>query len=336
MDIKLQEADLRAIRKLAAFLPKKIFDAHVHLWHVKEDEDASRNYVHGQKDAYGFQDFLDLNQKIFSDTEIIGASIIVTPHQNMANRENKLRDDSVIALKNELDRFPNCVGEIIVLPDDTEEDIEKMIVHKNIRGMKCFHFFCDHKPSWDAEISEYLPESAWKVADRRGMCITLHLAKEECLASSSSVEYILKMAKAYPNATLVLSHCGRGFAAWTVMENAHRLKEVPNVYFDVSAICESPAIFACVRAVGVKRVLWGSDYPVSTMRGKCVSLADRFLWLYEEHIALIEGKPDSDINLIAVEELLAVAQACDMLELSREDIEDIFYKNAQRLFLKQI
>ena len=40
----------------------------------------------------------------------------------------------------------------------------------------------------------------------------------------------------------------------------------------------------------------------------------------------------AEANLVGVENLSALAQACDMLDLAQSDVEDIFYNNAMDLF----
>jgi glutamate-1-semialdehyde 2,1-aminomutase len=140
------------------------------------------------------------------------------------------------------------------------------------------------------------------------------------------------MAKKYPSAKLILAHAARGFAAWTVLDSIAGVADIPNIYFDVSAICEPTPIFAVLKAAGTKRTLWGSDFPVSMMRGKCISIADSFLWLYKEHLQLMDSKTAFTANLVGVENLFALKQACQMLDIDRQGTEDIFYNNAMELF----
>ena len=80
-------------------------------------------------------------------------------------------------------------------------------------------------------------------------------------------------------------------------------------------------------------MVWGSDYPISNIVGKAVSIADKFYWIdksYNPEIA-------KEIEMISVfeENILAVRQAFNMLDLAKKDIEDIFYNNAKRLFFNK-
>ena len=79
-----------------------------------------------------------------------------------------------------------------------------------------------------------------------------------------------------------------------------------------------------IKTVGVGRCMWGSDYPTKTFLGKAISYADKFAWL--------DGTVLDGAWNLGVENLMAMKEAADILELSRADIEDIFYNNAVRLF----
>ena len=140
------------------------------------------------------------------------------------------------------------------------------------------------------------------------------------------------MSKKYPDAVLILAHAARSFASWTGIETVGHLSNCESVWFDFSSVCESPAMFQIIKKAGIKRCMWGSDFPISTMRGKAISLADTFYWIYQSDIDNFDSKTEIHNWLISTENLMAVRQACILAELSRSDIEDLFYNNAARLF----
>ena len=220
----------------------------------------------------------------------------------------------------------------MVSAQDTAAELEAMLTHPRIKGFKCYHLTSGNPDSFQCRIGEFLPESAWQVAQKHGLCITLHMVRDKALADPENMSYICEMSGKYPNAKLILAHAGRGFAAWTVMETVEQLANHPNVYFDLSAVCEPGPFFEIIRKCGHKRVLWGSDYPVSMFRGKCISIGPSFLWLYKEQLETCASKTNFSAYLVGIENLLAVRSACKMLELGKQAIEDIFYNNAIELF----
>lgn len=140
------------------------------------------------------------------------------------------------------------------------------------------------------------------------------------------------MAKRYPDAVLILAHCARAFASWTGVESVEKVADLHNVWFDFAAVCESPAMLQIFRKVGVERCLWGSDYPVCRARGKCISLADSFYWIYQKDLDAFSSKTRISDFTIATENLMAVRQAFILSDLPQTAVEDFFFHNAVRLF----
>lgn len=323
--------DLEAAKILDDFLPDQIFDAHAHLY------DAS--FVSGMANAGAFsiRNRCEVTQYLEDMKPLLGSrqvrlNIVTTPDASMTAPDSPCRKASVDFLADQLTRFPGNVGEVMVGPDDTVEDIEKMLIHPGIRGFKCYHLLAANKPTWNAPIGDYLPESAWEVADKHGFVITLHMVRDHALADPVNRDYIVSMAKKYPNAVLILAHAARSFAAWTAVEAVDAVKSLDNVWFDFSGVCESPAEFQIMRKCGVDRCLWGSDYPISRLAGKAISIADSFYWINEQDLARFAGPTEFHSWLVGTENLMALRQACIMLDLGPDDVEKLFYKNAMRLF----
>jgi len=333
-DFVLSESDLRVIQSLRDFIPSKIFDAHAHLYDTAYcPQSAVANLtIKALGPVAGMDGYIRCQTPLYPGLTRLRLNLVSNPDPTMVDRSNGNRQQCNDFLVSQLEQYPDLVGEAFVLPDDTAADIKKLLTHKHIRGFKCYHSCAKTKPTWEREIGEYLPESAWQVADENGFCITLHMVKDHALSDPGNFAYICRMARKYPSAKLILAHVARGFAAWTVLDSVAGVADIPNIYFDVSAVCEPTPIFAVLKAAGTRRVLWGSDFPVSMMRGKCISIADSFLWLYKEQLQLMDSKTAFTANLVGVENLLALKQACRMLDIDRNGVEDIFYNSAMALF----
>ena len=324
--------DLEGARILNDFLPETIFDAHAHLY------DAA--FVSGMANgggAFSIRDLCRVPEYLEDMRPLLGErqihlNIVTTPDAAMTDPNSQSRRESVAFLADQLTRYPGHVGEVMVGPADTAADIEKMLIHPGIRGFKCYHLLAPNKPTWNAPIGDYLPESAWEVADKYGFAITLHMVRDQALFDPVNQQHIISMSRKYPNAVLILAHAARSFAAWTAVESVEAVKHLDNVWFDFSGICESPAMFQIIRKCGTDRCMWGSDYPISRLAGKAISIADSFYWIGEKDLERFAGPTEFHSWLVGTENLMALRQACLMLELGREDIEKIFYKNAMHLF----
>ncbi len=318
--------DREAICALADFLPEKIFDAHAHIYH---DSFAPLAASYGAPSA-GLQEYCSLMQPLLNRPQTLRLNMIPYVDPLVADRQNGALQASDRFLLQQLALDDGNVGELLVLPDETPESIEKRLTHPTIRGLKCYHLFSNAKNAANCTPGEFLPESAWQIANDRQMYITLHLVRSKSLADEENVSFICRMAKKYPDAKLILAHAARSFAAWTAIESIDKILHLDNVLFDFSAICESPAMAQILKKAGVSRCMWGSDFPICTLRGKPISLADGFYWINENDLARF-GMPGW---LIAIENLMAVRQACALADLSRADTEALFYGTAAKLLGK--
>ena len=321
--------DYEAIKVLKDFLPDKIFDAHAHVVDCDFVPALRGKYDNNIATSEDYKNFIS---ELLGSPKELRMNLISFPSRGMRDESNGMLKASDDFLVNELSKDSKNVGEIIVLANESYEHLEKRIAHPGIKGFKCYHVYSDREDTFNANIGEYLPESAWEIANERKMCITLHMVKDKALADEENVKYICEMAKKYKDATLILAHAARSFAAWTAIENIGKIAHLENVWYDFSAVCESPAMFQIMRKSGVERCMWGSDFPVCADRGKAISFADTFYWIYQKDIDAFSSKTTLNNWLIGTENLMATRQACILAELSESQIEDLFYNNAARLF----
>lgn len=324
------QKDFEAIKILGDFLPQKIFDVHAHLYDTAFVKGLAGSPT--MDGRFDMQRYLQDMVPIFGKDRDLHLNIITFPDRTMADPHQNSRDMADAFLVQQLEEDPDSVGEIVTVPGDTAESLAKRLVHPRIKGFKCYHYCSGLQNSWNASIGQYLPEAAWQVAHERKLCITLHMVKDHALADPDNLNYITTMAARYPDATLILAHCARSFAAWTGIESIEKVAHLDNVWFDLSAVCESPAMMQIFKKTGTQRVMWGSDYPVSRYCGKAISLGDSFYWIYKKDLEAFSGATSFSSWLVGVENLMAVRQACMLMDLDRKAIEDIFYGNAARLF----
>lgn len=318
--------DKEALKILKDFLPDKIFDTHTHVF----DRKFVPNWSVGDE-QFDVNDYKRLILPGLCNPKVFRANIITTPDQAMGDTTSGNLEASDSFLVQQLEEAPEFVGEIMVSPDENAEDIEKRLIHPNIRGFKCYHLLASRNDTFNAETGEFLPESAWEVANKHKMCITLHMVKDDALADEENQKYICEMSKKYPDATLILAHAARSFAAWTGVENVEKIAHLENVWFDFSAVCESPAMIQIMKKAGTERCMWGSDGPVCFVPGKAISVGSSFHWMYEEEYLINPIKPQK-FWMILFENLLAVRQACIIADVSESQVENLFYNNAARLW----
>lgn len=318
----------QAIACLNDFLPDRIFDAHAHLCDTAFLPDT----FPGTRSIRDMAAYRREMGPVLGETRTLRLNMITYPDRSMGTGDSETLKQADAFLVRQLEENPANVGEILVRPGDTGEELERRLVHPGIRGFKCYHILSGEENTWNCTIDEYLPEAAWEIANRKKMCITLHMVRDLALADPENLRYIREMAAKYPDAVLILAHAARSFASWTGVESVAYVADLENVWFDFSAICESPAMLQILKKTGTSRCMWGSDYPISMMQGKAISLADGFYWIYQRDLDQFSGKTPIHSWLIGTENLMAVRQACILAELHEAEIEAIFYSNAAGLF----
>ena len=313
------------MRILSDFLPEKIFDSHTHLF----DSCFLPNAVGADEPTVC--DIYDYGRAILPmlcNPRKLRLNIIpYVADISLADpsEENLRKSDEFLI--SQLNLSDANVGEIIVLPNEAAEDIQKRLIHPGRRGLKCYFLLSSEPNPGQLSPEKYLSEGAWEVSNKNKLCITLHLARDKSLSDPLNMNYIKTMAARYPDAVLILAHAGRAFASWTAVESVYELAHFDNVWFDFSAICESPAIFQILSKIGTEKCMWGSDFPICNMRGKAISVGDTFYWIEEDNLLTLPQK-----WILGIENLMVVRQACIMADICTSQIEDIFYNNAARLW----
>lgn len=323
----VQKTDLEAIELLKDFVPKKVFDTHVHL-HVATAMPTQYS-PHGTfyRDKGTVDDYLTDMMPFLSGAETIRLNIMPMPDVGMNDRRLKLREQANEHIFQQLNEYPGHVGSPYIMHGDSEQDILELAKRPSVKALKCYCFSADKMNHEYCTIDEYLPEAAWDIANQMGLAIILHMMRPAALSDDDNFSYITKMTHRYPNAQLVLAHCARGFASWTVVDKIRELEDRGNIWFDMAAVCESAPIAACILKNAAKRTLWGSDYPICMNRGKAVSMGTKFAWFINQTLP-----ENSNPCFVAIENLMAFRQAAIMLDLDQLQIEDLFYWNAMSLF----
>ncbi len=221
---------------------------------------------------------------------------------------------------------------MLITPSQDPELIRETVRRCGFVGLKCYHVFSPHHPTYDSRIEEFLPESQVQVAHEEGLSITLHLVRSRALADAANQDTICRYGERYPHAPLVLAHAGRGFNPHHTMQGINAIRGLSNVWFDTSAVTDSGAIEAIIQTFGHERVLYGSDFPVSHQRGRCVAVGDSFYWISPDNTSLDLPYGKLELALVGHESLRTLKVAAMCLRLTDAQLEDIFCGNATRLF----
>ena len=319
---QVREEDLPVIEHLKGFIPQKVFDAHAHLYVADTVPRVAGTTAFPQARSTP-EDYVNHMKPFLPGAEVIRCNFFTMPDPAQVDRAVLARaNDHVFSQV----RGTAHVASPYIIMSDTEESIGQLAADPQAVAIKCYCYGKNAPKHGNLAIWEFLPEAAWVVSQQTGKPIILHMQKDRALSDPENLHYIQKMCRQYPDAKLILAHCARGFAAWTVLESIRHLAGLENVWYDFAAVCEDSPMAACIMQTAGKRVLWGSDYPICMHRGRVVSWGLGYSWTVD---ALL---PDGEGCILAAENLLAFRRAASLLDLDATQVQDIFYNNAVELF----
>ncbi|MDY0165328.1 MAG: aminotransferase class III-fold pyridoxal phosphate-dependent enzyme [Thermoguttaceae bacterium] len=224
----------------------------------------------------------------------------------------------------------NAKALAIVAPGMSPAKVEPLLDEDAFAGFKPYHLYASSRPTYDATPEGYIPEWVWPMANDRGLIVTLHLVRAGAMADAGNIGYLREHCEAFPGARVILAHAGRAFHAPNARAGIDQLHDLENLWFDTAAICEPEPLRAILEACGPRRLLWGSDFPISEQRGRCVTAGDGFLWITPD---MVDPQAVSPCRLLPVglESLRAVLTAAKEIGLDANDLAAIFAGNASRV-----
>lgn len=223
-------------------------------------------------------------------------------------------------------------GLVIAAPNDDPYTMENWLKHPRISGIKVYHCYAPVKSTMNASITEYAPEWMWEILDHHQGVLMLHIVKDQGIADEENIRDLRRLCRSYPKVRVVLAHIARSFNYRNGKLGLSKIADLDNIVVDTSAISESGAFTAAIKALGPRRILWGSDFPISEMRGRCIATGHQFFWLHPDSTHPVQkGPANQNMTLVGIESLIALRDAIEDQGLNRSDIEDIFYHNALQL-----
>ncbi len=329
---QLTEADQTFIdREIEPFLPDRVFDAHAHLFqHDHYTPGTLPAHLAGTPTTIGTEVYRHYAEWLHPGKRTVGGLFFGLAFTGDRAGNNQFVAQEVTA--GQAAGF-NALGQFVIAPEMEADEVRQAVQRDGFVGLKPYHTMAQTDGStFQAPIEAYLVEAHVQVAHELGLTITLHMVRDRALADPINQATIRRYCEHYPNMRLILAHAARGFNPWHTIEGIHSLAGLDNVWFDTSAVTEAGAFEAIVETMGHERLMYGSDFYISHLRGRCVAIGDSFHWFYADEMDLAEKHIALQPVLIGLESLRSLRLACQRLKLSDGQIEDIFYNNAAALF----
>ncbi len=331
--MKLNEVDHRIwTEELDPFVPERIFDVHTHYHRWEFNTDPA-------KDASPFFDLIGRDFPVAGRAQLDAWDAALLPGRQVHRLSFGFPFSPTCDLEasnrftaEQASQDPGSGALMLVHPSMSLDYLEEQIRTLGFLGFKPYRFYARSGDPVECPITDFLPEEQLEVAHRHGLIIMLHVAKRDAIADRANIDDLLRLTAKYPNAKWIMAHCARSYSAWAIERAAPQLRGLPNVWYDVSSVCESDAIEALMAGVGPERVMYGSDdLPVGVSRGKYIAFGYAWAFLSETNHSLGLAHCNPQMTFVRYEQLRAMRRAALRLGLTRAQIEDIFYNTAARL-----
>ena len=329
--------------QVAPILPPAVLDFHAHAW--KPDQRLDNSF--GQGDAPAPQDRADVQLErrkgatyMVTQTDY-GAERLLSDGQRIfpGRRYNAVFFGNPtpavdVALANsyvaESARSSGLYPLIVVGRDRLAiGSLKEQIVECGFFGYKVFLDWLGDDYG-EVAVEDMIGPAEMQLADQLGLIVLLHVPRARRLADPDVQSGVRAYALRYPNARIVLAHCGRCYLPDEIKDAVPTVRDLENVYVDTSMVMDPMVLRVVFENIDSRRVLFGTDFPVAAMRGRRVRVMDHWVDV------VLEGYPPSAFRVasngiratfMAYEIVLAIKAAGEMAGLHQQQIRDVFFEN---------
>lgn len=312
-------------RYLTGFIPDEIYDIHAHLYDASHFAPGAWAFLEGE-DRLGCAEHAGALKK-YMPVEAIHGLYFGLPHRTA------VRDGMNAWVASEVNENGRGLSRAlrVTAPQDNPEKVAAELRKGVFAGLKVYHCYADRPDTMNARVTEYVPEWMWEILHEVRGILLLHIVRDGAMDDDGNQKEIRQLCLRYPGVRLILAHVARSFNYRNARSGLYAVADLDNVVVDTSAVAEAEAFTAAIKILGPERILWGSDFPVSEMRGRCVTTGSGFYWLHPEVLRQDFSPPTNhEMTLVGIESLLTLREACEDAGLTKGDVESIFLGNALR------
>ena len=310
--------------ELEEFVPRRLYDAHIHLFTRKAlILEARAPATVGEADFSTLQSWATT---LYPGREthflVLGMPYVGTD----VEAHNRMMAQQVSA--DPLSRMNR-----LTVPSNSPEEIKRDIEQFGFIGLKPYRIYSVTGDVDQCRIRDFLPEPQLELANELGLWVTMHLSRHQGGGDELNLQDLEEYTtKRYPRIKWILAHNARSFTYYQIKHGIDRLREMPNIWYDLSAVCELHPFITLFAKEDHKRLLWGSDgIDSSFFHGKYMALGRTWGSFNADDRGISWGYPRDDGPILAIyEQIHSMKVAAELAGFSRDDVEDVFWRNAVR------
>ena len=331
--------DLKIFKEeFESFLPEKIYDFHVHLWEkdfynlkISKNRIKQNPFLDPEIVQFTYKNFKDISKKLFPGREYRGL-FFGFPIKEIDLEKNN-RYISEINIEN------NNYG--LFIPEPDLKEVPADFFENGFIGFKPYPDLFDFsepddfsKLDIDVSIFDFISGTVLEFCQEYSLILLIHIPRKGRLNDKRNIEEIKAIGKKYSKIKIVLAHAGRSYCYSDIKDSISYLKELKNLYVDTAMINSFSVNKVLLEELGPDKVIYGSDLAVAALKGKNIDINNRHYFVTKSpkvwSLSSSEMKL-SNFTFFIYEIIRAIKVATKSLNLSKKDIENIFYLNAKRL-----
>jgi len=319
---RLCEHEQEAVRRICdGFVPQELFDLHAHLILPAHFPGPGLPSYVSRDDVLGAQSYEAAMGGFFGERKWQGLYFGFPAKGNDLDGVNQWIHDEVKSLSNGSEALVLCA------PHSDQSAVVRDLGERRFSGIKPYHVYSPLAATEQASIERFAPEWMWEACHATKSVLMLHIMRDGGISDSENQSTIRRLLTKYPDVHLVLAHIARSFNYRCARGHLRWLDEFPNVWLDTSAITETETFRIALQELGVSRMCYGSDFPISHIRGKSMTVSGPPHWYYGYETAY----SPTGMPLVGAESLRCLREACDDAGLGEEDLRCLFETNASRV-----
>lgn len=338
--LEIRDVDQRFYReKLESFLPDQILDVHAHVWlrDFRKGPPTGRAVTWPLRVAEQgpVEELIETYRLLFPGKSVRPLMFsFVESHQDDFEAAN-----AYVSRAASEHGLPALV---FASPLWSATRLEREIREGGFVGIKVYlTLAARHIAADQIRIFDFLPPHQLEVLDRYGWIAMLHIPRSGRLRDPVNLADMLEIERCYPNAQVIIAHVGRAYCPEDVGDAFAILAQAKRLLFDISANTNATVFEQLIRTVGPRRILFGSDLPITRMRmrricekGTYINLVPRGLYgdvSDDKHMREVDGEQADALSFFLYEEIDAFRRASEAVGLTSQDIADVFQGNAARI-----
>jgi len=312
--------------ELCEFVPSRVFDAHIHVCNPQHLSKTLRTAFDDWTPS-GLDTLRQWSHRLYPGREV-HYLVLGTPAPGLdVAAHNDWCSEQVQA-------DPQSRWQQIVTPSCKTSDIQRVAKERGAIGLKPYRFFSVTGDYAGCRIEDFLPHEQMELANDLGLWVTLHLSRFHGCADAHNLRDLREFTSTrYPRIRWILAHCARSFTYWPIRQAIDSLRDMPNIWYDVSAVTDVRPLITLFSRENPRRIFYGSDGLDSMyFHGQYAALGRAWQAVDTRNVQLEFPHCDGRPILAIYEQLLAMKHAAEIAQWSDDTVQDLFWRNACREF----